>query len=205
MMRWIVGTSLKFRFVVVALAVAMMWFGLGQLRDDAGRRVPRVRATARGDPDALPRSVPGRGRVAGHHPARAGAQRCRGAGRHALEVGAAAVVDRAHLQARHRPDPGPPARAGAAADRRADAADVGGAARHAAAPLGDQPGDEDRPVVEDALAHRHVDDRLLDDPGPRCCACPAWPTSRSGASACRCCRCRSSPTSCARRTSPSTR
>ncbi|HEY2960465.1 MAG TPA: efflux RND transporter permease subunit [Actinomycetota bacterium] len=33
MMRWIVGTSLKFRFIVVAFAVAMMGFGIVQLRD----------------------------------------------------------------------------------------------------------------------------------------------------------------------------
>ena len=33
MMRWIVGSSLKFRYIVVALAVAMMSFGIVQLRD----------------------------------------------------------------------------------------------------------------------------------------------------------------------------
>jgi CzcA family heavy metal efflux pump len=33
MMRWIVGTSLKFRYLVVAAGVAMMVFGLGVLRD----------------------------------------------------------------------------------------------------------------------------------------------------------------------------
>jgi CzcA family heavy metal efflux pump len=33
MMRWIVTTSLKFRYLVVALAVSMMVFGTGQLRD----------------------------------------------------------------------------------------------------------------------------------------------------------------------------
>ena len=32
MMRWIVGSSLKFRYIVVALAVAMMSFGIVQLR-----------------------------------------------------------------------------------------------------------------------------------------------------------------------------
>ncbi len=32
MMRWIVSTSLKFRYIVIALAVAMMVFGFGQLR-----------------------------------------------------------------------------------------------------------------------------------------------------------------------------
>lgn len=33
MLRWIVGTSLKFRFIVLAVAVGMMYFGIGRLRD----------------------------------------------------------------------------------------------------------------------------------------------------------------------------
>jgi Cu/Ag efflux pump CusA len=33
MMRWIVGSSLRFRFIVVAAAAALMYFGIGQLRD----------------------------------------------------------------------------------------------------------------------------------------------------------------------------
>ena len=33
MMRWIVGTSLKFRFIVLAIAGLMMLSGVGQLRD----------------------------------------------------------------------------------------------------------------------------------------------------------------------------
>src|ERR687898_2730844 len=33
MIRWIVGTSLRFRVLVVALASGMMFFGVGQLRD----------------------------------------------------------------------------------------------------------------------------------------------------------------------------
>src|SRR4051794_21596791 len=32
MMRWVVGTSLKLRFLVVAGAAALMFFGIGQLR-----------------------------------------------------------------------------------------------------------------------------------------------------------------------------
>ncbi|MGH3328993.1 MAG: efflux RND transporter permease subunit [Streptomycetales bacterium] len=33
MMRWIIGSSLKFRFIVVAAAAAMMYFGVAQIRD----------------------------------------------------------------------------------------------------------------------------------------------------------------------------
>ena len=32
MMRWIVGSSLKFRFLVIAVAVAMMYFGILQVQ-----------------------------------------------------------------------------------------------------------------------------------------------------------------------------
>ncbi|HEU0020055.1 MAG TPA: efflux RND transporter permease subunit [Dehalococcoidia bacterium] len=32
-MRWLVGNSLKFRFIVVAIAAALMYFGTGQIRD----------------------------------------------------------------------------------------------------------------------------------------------------------------------------
>jgi Cu/Ag efflux pump CusA len=32
MMRWVVGSSLKFRFLVVAVAAAMVLLGVGQLR-----------------------------------------------------------------------------------------------------------------------------------------------------------------------------
>ena len=33
MFRWIIGSSLKFRFLVIAAAVAMLALGLSQLRD----------------------------------------------------------------------------------------------------------------------------------------------------------------------------
>ena len=32
MMRWIVGTSLKFRFLVIAIAAALMYFGIAQVQ-----------------------------------------------------------------------------------------------------------------------------------------------------------------------------
>ncbi len=56
MMPWIVGSSLTFRFLVLAIAAALLVFGTEQLRkmratsQDAGRRIPRVRATQGGDP-----------------------------------------------------------------------------------------------------------------------------------------------------------
>ena len=72
-MRWIIGSSLRFRFLVVAAAAAMMVFGVGQLGD--------------APPDVFPEFAPPRveiqtvclglsaagGRRAGHRPAGAGA------------------------------------------------------------------------------------------------------------------------------------
>ena len=37
MLRWIVGSSLKFRYIVVAAAAAMIFFGIGQLREVINR------------------------------------------------------------------------------------------------------------------------------------------------------------------------
>ena len=53
MMRWIVGSSLKFRFIVIAVAAALMYFGIARLQRNAGRRVPGIRAAAGGDSDAV--------------------------------------------------------------------------------------------------------------------------------------------------------
>ena len=33
MMRWIVGTSLRFRFLVIAISATLMYFGLLRLRE----------------------------------------------------------------------------------------------------------------------------------------------------------------------------
>ena len=60
MFRWIVGKSLKFRYLVLALAVGLMYFGVGRIRQDAGGRVSGVRAAHGRDPDHLPRAC-GRG------------------------------------------------------------------------------------------------------------------------------------------------
>ena len=60
----------------------------------------------------------------------------------------------------------------------ADPADLGRAAGHAGAGVGDRPGHADRHDVEGPLADRDVDDGVLDDPGPAARRCPAWPTWR---------------------------
>ena len=94
MMRWIVGTSLRLRYLVVVGASMMMFFGVLQLRD-----MPV---------DAFPEFAPPRVEVQTlclglsaldveelvTVPDGAGAQRDRGPGRDALPVGLPAVVDR---------------------------------------------------------------------------------------------------------------
>ena len=101
MMRWIVSLQPPLPVPGVgARRWACCCCGVAQLPSAAGRRVPRVRPatvevqTACLGPDRR------RGRAAGDGPPGAGAQRRRGARRHAVEVGLAAVVHRADLQAR---------------------------------------------------------------------------------------------------------
>ena len=95
---------------------------------------------------------------------------------------AAALRDRADLQPGHRRAARPPAGRRAAARRSRRRCRPGPPAGHAPAAVGDQPGDEDRPDLGRGEPDRHVDDRVLEDPGRGCCGCPASPTSRSGAS-----------------------
>ena len=39
MMRLIIGSSLRFRYLVLALGVVLTWFGLARLRDEPGKHV----------------------------------------------------------------------------------------------------------------------------------------------------------------------
>ena len=104
-----------------------------------------------------------RGRGAHHRPDRGAAQRAARPRRAALEVGRAALLDPAHLRARHRRADGAPARAGAARAGHAHAADLGEPAVHDAAAVGDQPDHEDRALLGRAEPDRDVVDRLLED------------------------------------------
>ena len=138
-MRWIIGSSLRFRFLVVAAAAALMVYGAGQLAGRAHGRLPGVRAAARRGPDHL-RSACRRRRPRSSSPSRwsrrstawpgstrSARRRCRSCRR------------RADLQARDGPHRGAPGRAGAPRHGHADAADLGGAAGDAPADLDDEP------------------------------------------------------------------
>ena len=193
MFRWIIGSSLKFRFLVLAAAAALLVFGTQQLRKmpvDVFPEFapPKVEIQTEGPgmtsveveelitipmEDAL-RGTPGVEYV-----------------RSSSVTGLSQVV--LHLQDGHRSHGGAPARAGAREARHRRAAAVVRHAGHAAAAVLDQPRHEDRALVEGLRHDGPVDDRLLDDQVPAACRSPAWPTFPSGASGSSRCRCRSDP------------
>src|SRR5262249_43201542 len=94
----------------------------------ARRRISGVRAAAGRGADALPRPDGTRGRAARQHAARAIVERHQGTTGDPVEVGAAALVDRASLQARYERAPRAPAGAGAGDGGDAVATDMGRAA-----------------------------------------------------------------------------
>ena len=102
MMRWIVGSSLRFRYIVLALSVCLIYFGLDRLRglpvdvfpEFAPARV-EIQTICLGLSPAEVESlvtVP----LEDRHERRAG---CGGA---AVQIGAATLVDHRHLQAGRR-------------------------------------------------------------------------------------------------------
>ena len=164
MMRWIVASSIRLRFIVVAMAAGDDGLRLHPAAEHAVGCVPGVRPAAGGDPDDQPRTLLDRRRVSRHGAARGGAQRRAGARDDPIEVGVGSVVDPAPLQAGDRPPRGAPAGLGARPDRHAESADVGGSPGDDAAGIGHPPGDARRTVVRFRFLDRDVDDRLLEDP-----------------------------------------
>ena len=164
-MRWIVGSSLRFRFVVLVAGAAMMFFG-GQQAPRPCRLTPSPSSPSRASRSRRPASGSRRPRWRAWSPSR-WSRRCTAcrAWTRAFEVGPPALVDRASLQARNRHLPRAPARGRASGDRRSDPAHVGGTTLHHADDVDDEPRDEDRRLVEDALPHAALDDRLLEDQG----------------------------------------
>jgi hypothetical protein len=65
MIRWIVGTSLKFRFIVLVLAAAMMLVGITQIPGIPVDAFP-IRASTRGDSDPMSGTSRRRSRVLRH-------------------------------------------------------------------------------------------------------------------------------------------
>ena len=146
MMRWIVGSSLKFRFIVVALTAFLMFFGVQQLGNTAVDVFPEfappkveVHTVAIG---LAPTEVEELITV----PLEQSFNGIPGRGDNPFQVGRAAVADRAAVRAGNRSAGGPPAGGGANRDGYPDAAQLGGPTRHASAAVGDQPGAEDRAI-----------------------------------------------------------
>ena len=165
--RAIVGSSLRFRLLVLGIAAGIMIVGITQLRDAPVDVLPEftppyveVQTEALG-----PLGRGGRG--ADHRSARGGPAERRPGRRHdPLGVRSGPVVDRDGLRAGHRHLPGAPARAGAA-HAGARAAERLQAADDAAAAVLVEPRDDDRPLLGRAHADREVGDRALDDaPAP---------------------------------------
>ena len=154
-------------------------------RPSEGRRVPGIRSDQRRDPDRMPRPLAVGGRAA-----RDGAAGERGSGRAGglrdrLGVRAPALGDLPLLQQRHGRLAGPPAGPGAPLRGVADAAHLGAPPVSVPDRVRHQPGDADRPAVQDA-SHRWTSRRSASTrSGSACCTSPAWPTSRSGARSAR--------------------
>ena len=117
MMRWIVRSSLQFRFIVVALGVGMLVIGATRVRDMPVDVFPEFAPPfVEVQTEGLGMSDAG-GRAADHDPDGAVAEQHAGARRHALEDRPRPVGHHALLQARHRQPRGPPARERARRDR----------------------------------------------------------------------------------------
>ena len=180
-MRAIVYLSLRFRYIVIAGAVALMFFGvqtLGHQKVDVFPEFAPV--TVEIQTECLGPVAVG-GPVARHRPAgeRAPGRAARDRGR--IRVGAAALGDLPVLQERHRRAPGAPARPGAPRRRRAVAAVVGGAAGAVPDRLGDQPGDAGRASPRRPSTTSTSRRSRSSTSARGCSRCRASPTSRCGA------------------------
>ena len=197
MMRWIIGSSLRFRLLVVGIAAAVIAVGILQLRDAPVDVLPGVHAAVRGGPDRGARPLRRGGRAARHRAARGRpAERDEGRDRAALGVRAGRVLDRAALRAGHDPLRGAAARPGAAHAGAREPERLAAAADAAAAVLG-EPRDDDRPLAATGCRRSRPRCSPAGRSGRACSASTASPTSRSSARATASSRCSSTPSGCA--------
>ena len=196
-MRAIIGASLRFRVLVVAVAAAVIVARLHAAARRAGRRPARVHAAVRRGPDRGARAVRRGGGAARHRPARGRPpQRDAGRQRPALGVGRRAVVDRPALRAGHRPHGRASARAGAAHPGAREPERLQAAADAPAALLA-EPGHDDRAVARRGSSRSRPRCSPAGRSARACWASPAWRTCRCSACATASCRCSSTRSGCA--------
>ena len=162
MFRWVVGQSLKFRYLVLALAVGLMYFGVGRIRQMPvdvfpefappmveiqticlGLVAEEVESLVTAPMELVLTGVPGLDIIRSKSVPRF-------------------VVNQDVLRAWHRPAAGSTAGSRARVRGDSDAPDLGRPAGDVATAVRDQPDDEDRDIVEEAIGDRLVDDHLLD-------------------------------------------
>ena len=204
MMRWIIKTSLRFRFVVVAVAVALMVFGIGALR-----KMPV---------DVFPEFAPPRVQI---QTACLGltATEVEGLVTTPMEQAFAGIPGLDFIRSKSAPQLsalelvfklGTDEIAARQLVQERMATVQNTLPTWAAPPVMLQPLsatsriDEDRADLGHDVARGPVDDRLLEDPRSPAAGARAWPTSRCGVSASRPTRWRPSRRSSPRRASPST-
>ena len=165
-MRWIIRSSLRFRFLVVAAATALMIFGAGQLQNARTEAFPEF-APPRVEVQTITTGLSAEETeefVTG--PAGADAQRRARARPDSIHDGSPALLDRADLQQGNRSPAGAAGCARAPRGGDAHVADLGSAARDQAACLGGRPGHADRRHLERDVSAAALDDRLLEDQSP---------------------------------------
>ena len=190
-MRWIVGTSLRFRWLVVFAAAALMAFGFAQIPNTKVDVFPEFAPPQRRDPDDRARQLLQRGRGAHHGPDRGRSStgsrastscapsRSRSSPRSELifERGTDELRARQLVQER-------------LAQVTPNLPTLGQPAVHDAAAVGDQPDHEDRPRPRTTLnLIEHVGDRLLEDqpaPAARARASRTSTSTASGSSSATC-------------------
>ena len=180
-MRAILFLSLRFRYLVIAGAVALMFFGvqtLGHQKVDVFPEFAPITVEIQTEASGLSPSeveslitVPARERAPGRAASHGGRVR----------VGPAALRDLPVLQERDRRAPGPPAGPGAARRGLAVAAVVGGAAGAVPDRLRDEPRDAGRDHARRRSTTSTSRRSRSSRSGRGCCTYPASPTSRCGA------------------------
>ncbi len=147
-MRYIVGMSLRFRWLVAFAALAVMVFGIAELPQTKVDVFPEfappqveIQTIALGNSSNEVEeliTVPLEEQLSG----------IQGLYRYAVEVGGPAFLDPSDLRAGHGRTPGPSARCGTPRAGDGDAADMGQPALHDAGPVVDEPHHEDRPQFQ---------------------------------------------------------